>query len=563
MISAYTKHAFQTSEKQMIAKEQGDQKAAGASDDIIYKVDIPANRYDLLCLEGLAMGLLVFLGRISPPQFKIVSPENKQKLILKPNTKLVRPYAVAAVLRNIYFTKDSYDSFIDLQDKLHQNVCRKRSLVAIGTHDLDTLVGPFTYDAKAPADIKFKPLNQTKEYTGPEIMELYSTHAQLKQYLHIIKDSPFYPIIYDSRGIVLSLPPIINGDHSKITLNTKNVFIECTATDLTKAKIVLDTLVCMFSQYCSQKCTVEYVEVVNVDGSSVNYPELQYRSENVNIEKINSYIGIKESPENLAALLTRMCLKSEVTSSGKELKVQIPPTRHDVIHACDIYEDVAISFGYNNIPKLIPSTSTIAAQLPLNKLTDLIREQIAQAGYTEVLTFSLCSKEDVSSKLGKDIKDVPAVHISNPKTLDFQVARTTLLPGLLRTLAANRKMKLPLKLFEVSDVVFLDKSSEVQARNRRHICAVYSSKKGGFEVIHGLLDRTMQILEVPRTFTEEKKGYWLRAAEDPAFFPQRCTDVIYNGKAIGKLGILHPDVIAKFQYKMPVSCFEIDLEVFL
>ncbi|XP_067003502.2 phenylalanine--tRNA ligase beta subunit isoform X3 [Anabrus simplex] len=463
-----------TSEKQMIAKEQGDQKAAGASDDIIYKVDIPANRYDLLCLEGLAMGLLVFLGRISPPQFKIVSPENKQKLILKPNT-----------------------------------------------------------------------------------------HAQLKQYLHIIKDSPFYPIIYDSRGIVLSLPPIINGDHSKITLNTKNVFIECTATDLTKAKIVLDTLVCMFSQYCSQKCTVEYVEVVNVDGSSVNYPELQYRSENVNIEKINSYIGIKESPENLAALLTRMCLKSEVTSSGKELKVQIPPTRHDVIHACDIYEDVAISFGYNNIPKLIPSTSTIAAQLPLNKLTDLIREQIAQAGYTEVLTFSLCSKEDVSSKLGKDIKDVPAVHISNPKTLDFQVARTTLLPGLLRTLAANRKMKLPLKLFEVSDVVFLDKSSEVQARNRRHICAVYSSKKGGFEVIHGLLDRTMQILEVPRTFTEEKKGYWLRAAEDPAFFPQRCTDVIYNGKAIGKLGILHPDVIAKFQYKMPVSCFEIDLEVFL
>lgn len=60
------------------------------------------------------------------------------------------------------------------------------------------------------------------------------THAQLKQYLPIIKDSPVYPIIYDSNGVVLSLPPIINGDHSKITLDTKNIFIECTATDLTK-----------------------------------------------------------------------------------------------------------------------------------------------------------------------------------------------------------------------------------------------------------------------------------------------------------------------------------------
>lgn len=41
-------------------------------------------------------------------------------------------------------------------------------------------------------------------------------------------------MVYDSNGVVLSLPPIINGDHSKITLDTKNIFIECTATDLTK-----------------------------------------------------------------------------------------------------------------------------------------------------------------------------------------------------------------------------------------------------------------------------------------------------------------------------------------
>ena len=77
----------------------------------------------------------------------------------------------------------------------------------------------------------------------------------LSKFLHIIRDSPVYPVIFDSNGVVCSLPPIINGDHSKITLNTKNVFIECTATDLTKAKIVLNTVVTMFSEYCEDKFT--------------------------------------------------------------------------------------------------------------------------------------------------------------------------------------------------------------------------------------------------------------------------------------------------------------------
>jgi phenylalanyl-tRNA synthetase beta subunit len=51
----------------------------------------------------------------------------------------VRPFVVAAVLRGVTFDSAAYDSFIDLQDKLHQNLCRQRSLVAIGTHDLSTL----------------------------------------------------------------------------------------------------------------------------------------------------------------------------------------------------------------------------------------------------------------------------------------------------------------------------------------------------------------------------------------------------------------------------------------
>ncbi|KMQ89405.1 putative phenylalanine--trna ligase beta subunit-like protein [Lasius niger] len=397
-----------------------------------------------------------------------------EKIVMSPECLKIRGHMVAAILRDVTLTQDSYNSFIDLQDKLHQNIGRKRSLVSIGTHDLDTIKGPFLYDARPPSEIRFKPLNQDKEYTGEGIMQLYATHPQLKQYLPIIKDSPVYPVIYDSNGIILSLPPIINGDHSKITLNTKNIFIECTATDLTK------------------------------------------------------------TPEQIAQLLSKMSLKSKVKND--KLVVEIPPTRHDVIHPCDIYEDIAIAYGYNEIKKTIPHLSTIAAE---------------------------CSREDVADKLGYKIEDVPAVHISNPKTLEFQVARTSLLPGLLKTISANKKVPLPHKLFEVSDVILRDDKTEVGARNNRRLCAVYANKSAGFEMIHGLVDRILLLLEVAWSASKDKSGYYLRTADDPTFFPQRCAEIVCYGEVIGKMGVLHPDVLSKFELNVPCSAMEINIESFL
>ncbi|XP_055381242.1 phenylalanine--tRNA ligase beta subunit [Condylostylus longicornis] len=553
-----------TTEKQMLTKEQGEVDAAkDASEEIIYRIDIPANRYDLLCLEGLTTGIKVFQGIIKPPKFIKVEPKNgpktRQELRILPNTSKIRPFAVAAVLRNIHFNQDSYNSFIDLQDKLHHNICRKRTLVAIGTHDLDTIQGPFTYNAKAPEDIKFIPLNQSKEMTATELMEFYSTHAQLKQYLPIIRSSAVYPVIYDANGVVLSLPPVINGDHSKISVNTRNVFIECTATDLTKAIVVLDTIVCMFSSHCAKPFTVEPCNVIYPNGEISTFPELNYRTEKISPKQANGRIGIDQTPEEIAQLLTKMYLETEL-DADKDLIVQIPPTRHDVIHACDIYEDVAIAYGYNNIKKSLPSFMHIAKQFPLNKLTDQLREHIAQAGFTEGLTFTLCSRDDIATKMNKKIENIPAVHISNPKTLEFEVVRTTLIPGLLKTLSANKKMPLPLKLFEITDCVVTDEGSEVGARNERRLCAINCNKSAGFEVVHGLLDRVMQLLEIP---WKKDNGYHLEASEDPAYFPGRCADILYRNIAIGKIGVLHPTVLHAFELTHPCSVVEINIEPFV
>ncbi|KAJ3030500.1 UNVERIFIED_CONTAM: hypothetical protein HDU68_008788 [Siphonaria sp. JEL0065] len=556
----------ETSEREMAAKEIGADKAKELSNRLIYRIDIPANRYDLLCAEGIIRALSVFLEKQKPPVYKTVAaPAGKQqKLTVKPETGSIRKFVVAAVLRDIHFTQDSYNSFIDLQDKLHANICRRRTLVAIGTHDLDTIQGPFTYEALAPKDINFIPLNQTQSMNGEELMTFYEADRKLSKFLPIIRDSPVYPVIYDSKRRVLSLPPIINSDHSKIKLATKNVFIECTATDLTKAKVVLNTVVTMFSEYCKEKFTVEQVEVVQTDGKSVLYPDLSFREIKTTAPYINKLIGTELPREKMLTLLGKMGVTASKGATDKDITVLIPPTRSDILHPVDVMEDVAIAYGFNNITKTVPKASTAGAMFPLNKLSDKVRRELALSGYTEVLPLILCSHDENFKFLKKVDDNTTAVKLSNPATIEYQVVRTSLLPGLLKTTYSNKKLPLPLKIFEVSDIVLKDDSVERRAKNVRHMAVLYANMKGsGFELIHGMLDRIMLMLNIPMDVTGSGNGYCIKESNNETFFPGRRADVYLDGRKIGHLGIVHPEVCQNFEIPFATSALEITIEPFV
>lgn len=304
---------------------------------------------------------------------------------------MIRPFIVSAVLRNVCLDEHSYQSLIDLQEKLHQGLCRRRTKVAIGTHDLDTLNAPFSYEALAPEDIQFIPLNQQLSMDGNELMQFYESDKRLSKFLPIIRDSPVYPVLYDANRTVLSLPPIINGNHSKITVKTKNILIECTATEEPKANTVLNYLVAMFSEYCKQQFTVEQVQIVYQTDNKTVTPNLEPRLMQAPLAYINSCIGrgIQLSGGEIAGYLLKMGLPAEIINDA--VSVKIPVTRNDILHPCDLMEDVAVAYGINRIPKSIPNTSTFAAAFPLNKLSDMIRRELACCGYTEVLPLTLAS----------------------------------------------------------------------------------------------------------------------------------------------------------------------------
>jgi phenylalanyl-tRNA synthetase beta chain len=529
----------------------------------------------MLCFEGIALMLNIFREKTPLPNYRLVAPKSGklQTITIHPETMKVRPYVSGAILRNVTFTQEAYDSFIALQDKLHQNLARQRTLVSIGTHDLDTLKGPFTYEALPPKEISFIPLNQTKKMNGEELMQFYENDKHLGKYLHIIRDSPVYPVIFDSQKTVCSLPPIINSDHSKISLKTKNVFMEITATDRTKLEIVNNIMVSMFSQYCAEPFTIEPVKIISEhNGETRQTPNLKPRLAEVEVDYVNSCCGLEAKPQQICDWLTKMCYTAKPSSKDENIiEVLVPPTRADVLHQCDIMEDVAIAYGFNRLPRTSPNkASTIAQPLMINKLGDIVRMEAAMAGWSEVMPLILCSHDENFGWLNRTDDGKTAVKLANPKTAEYQVVRTSLLPGLLKTIRENKKHSVPIKVFEVSDVAFKDLALERKSRNERHFAAAWYGKTSGFEVVHGLLDRVLLMLKTAFLTHEEglegKKldyevkedpskpdGYWIEEIDEPTFFSGHAAAIYLrlNGKQvrIGEFGILHPTVLDKFELR--------------
>lgn len=613
-------------------KKQLEAKLKTISDDELYKIDTPANRYDLLSAEGMAIALRVFLGTMPLPKYKLLPAQHS--MIVKNSVKGVRDYVICAVLRNITFTPEAYNSFIDFQDKLHSGLARKRTLASVGTHDLDKVTGPFTYECTPKADIAFVPLNQegkTLNCAGTGLADFYAADKHISKFVPLIANLPKYPVIYDANRTIMSLPPIINSDHSKITQDTKNIFIECTAPDYSKATALVNQIVCSFSMYCEKPFEIEAVKVTYEDAEKLQEakaqlhtgaigaaefradtqelarlekcapskssddvtPNLDTRTMNIDVPTMNSRVGIDVDADTCATLLKKMMIGANVTNETT-VTVEVPVNRSDILHPCDLVEDCAIAYGYDNITMTEVPTRSAGSQQPMAKLMHLLRLEVAAAGYTEMLTFSMCSRDEAFRFLRREDRG-DAVHIANPQTLEFQVCRPSLLPGTLKTFQAAKSQPLPIRLFEISDVVVADAADRTGARNEKHFAALHAqTDSSSFEDVHGLCEYVLRKIGVPqmtygRTAADMMKeghpvSYKFVASDDEkCYFPGRgmairlVTATVDDKKnvtgttetTIGHVGVLHPHVLrskaiidatSPIDMAVPCSYCEINLE---
>ncbi|KAK6590647.1 hypothetical protein RS030_142125 [Cryptosporidium xiaoi] len=590
--------------------------------DKLAKIEIPANRPDILCLEGLAIALRCFVGGSDPPEYILTNSGERERMIVKKPISDIRPFVLCAILRDIEFNEDNYRSFIDFQEKLHHNICRKRSLVSIGTHDLNKIKGPFYYDAKPHDSINFIPLVGDKELNGTQLLEFLGKHQQLRHYVPLVTPFELLPVVTDSNGTVLSVPPLINGDHSKITLETKDVFIEVTATDYNRAHIVLNQIVSSFSLYCKKQFEIEPVIVEYEHSVYPPHPHKYKTLENgnyevvtpciddilfdVNVNDASKLLGITPplDVETTKSILKKMMISSEINNDkGEEtLKCSVPINRSDVLHPVDLFEDIGISYGYN---KIVERRLDFCELDKLNLGVEIVKRELSIEGISEAQNWALCKHSDCFEYLlrQEDFElanspidfigynlNYPAAVLKNAKTSEFEIVRTTLIQSLLKTMESNKSLPLPQRVFEVGDVVTLDNNAPSGSRNDKRVSIAYSNASGsGLEEIHGFLDHLLGKLGLIARYSIQDVNsmhpnyigmYYLKEIHDPTFLPTRCVQIViqklefdynthkfdlektYSNKEIpiGIMGIVHPNVLNNFNLTLPTSILEIRLE---
>lgn len=506
----------------------------------MFKFDIAANRYDLLCIEGLAAALKPYM---SLDTFKDITVNEPVLSVLKRKTH-ERQAIACAIIRGMKFDQDSYDSFIGYQEKLHSSIGRNRSLVAIGAHDLAKINSDIVYESVNLQEINFIPLKPGKtgiksSINGAELEDYFSKDKSLSKYFSLLSDKK-RAVAFKCGTDIMSVPPIINSDNTKISQETTDAFIEVTGSDFNKVNTTLKHIISSF-----RGKSVESVRIINEeDGTETITPKLDRKEYVIESKTVSKKLQTPLQDMEIKKLLERMMYKVDLKS--EKLIVTVPEARSDILHECDIIEDVAVAYGFNNFKLRTAPICTVGKETAQSRFSDKLRIEMALSGYTEVLTLTLLSKKENIVDLER------AVSLSNPKSREYEVARTSLLPGILKSISSNLHAKIPIKVFEIADVVLLDREVDEGARNEKRACAVIAANKSHLEDVQG-----------PLTLLFEKAGikdYKYELFSDQRYLENQCARVSVNGKEIGSLGVLHPRVCKEFEIPYAASSFEIDVD---
>ncbi|MDR0779026.1 MAG: phenylalanine--tRNA ligase subunit beta [Methanomassiliicoccaceae archaeon] len=493
-------------------------------------VEFFPDRPDLYSVEGLARSLRSFLD--TEPGMAEYDVEGTDIVMnIDSSVKNVRPYVLCAAVFDIEITDDLLRSLMEMQEKLHLTIGRKRSKIAIGVHDLDKVVPPFTYKAVGPKEISFVPLAKTEKWDLDEILK---KHEKGMDYAHLLEGKKKYPVILDSNGDVLSFPPIINGTLTTVTVNTTNLFIDVTGTDLKAVKGALDILVTALAERGGS------IGSVSMKGAEeFESPDLTPSEWKIDVNECEKFIGKKIKAEGIVKALRRMGL--DAIKDGTDVHVLVPPTRLDIMHAVDIYEDVAIGYGFENFGSEHTLVQTNGRKRDITMISDRLRDVMVGLGYTEVTTLTLSSEEEEFVISGLPEKKVVAV--KNPITEDNTCLRSSLLPSVMRVIKKNKHRDLPQRMFEIGDAV-------ADAKKQRRLCAVATHSRTSFTEIKSIAESVLR--EMCQTYT-------LRPCSYSTFIEGRGAEIIINGRCAGYFGEMSPRVITEFGVNHPVIFFEMNI----
>ena len=527
----------------------------GETEEGEMQLEFEADRLDRLSITGIARSLRYQYGDIRG----VYTPDTNDPdwtIEVEESVPEERPYVTGAIVRGLDLEERDLEAIIQLQEKLHATMGRKRAKGAIGVHDLTMLKGsPATspesksirYVGVDPAGDTFVPLDSDVEMTPAEVL---SEHPIGDDYAHLVDAYDRYPAIYDDIGL-FSFPPVVNGRRTEVSTGSRDLFIEMTGTDQWTIDKML-TIVCYALD--ARGGQVEEVRVQYPDGDLVR-PDLSTDVKHVTQDRIEGILGIDLSEDEVVDLFERSGL-GVTPVEDETFEVAIPPYRVDVLHPVDLVDDVGRAYGFNNLVPRYPDVNTVGARTEESRHEEAVRNLLVGLGFEDLLNFNLTSEAENFDRANLSMDDdvfgagEPAT-IQEAYSQDYTIVRTWALPSLLMVLENNTHRAYPQDLAEIGFVAQVDESTNTNVAERRNVAAVLARHDASYEDAKGRLQALARnfgaALETPPT-------------QHPSFIDGRAAEIHLDDEPVGVVGEFDPAVLVEHDLEVPVVGFEFRLE---
>ena len=377
----------------------------------ILKIELnDTNRPDLWGTAGCARQLKIYNnGRV--PEYSFFSrlgdiKNTRFKIKAEASVKQVRPYItgfIARLTNGRSISDTMLRDMIQTQEKLAWNYGRKRRSLSMGIYRISDKNGkplinwPIIYKGADPDAVSFVPLAAEEHgISGPlTLREILKQHPKGKEFAFIQEHEPVHPLLTDSKGHILSYPPIINSnDLGAVQVGDSEVFIELTGTDMHCLALAASIVACDLADngFEIEPAEVEY-EFDTPFGRSIVTPFYFQETVFCSLSRIEKFLGEKLNAGDCIKSLARMGVKAEAVTAaekgGAEKKdgvlVYPPEYRNDFLHAADVVEDVMIGRSLGSFKPERPSDSTIGRLLPITHFSRQVKELFTGMGYQEMI----------------------------------------------------------------------------------------------------------------------------------------------------------------------------------
>lgn len=506
------------------------------SDEYV-EIEFEVDRPDLYTCEGIARYLKGLIGKeLGAPKYEPYTTPYKVYVENVPS----RPYIAVFVVENVRVDDAFFEELIQFQEKLHISLGGRRRRVAIGLHDLEKLPSKTLYYRFADIDtVKFRPLNMDATMS---LREVLINTKQGREYGDISLQDNMHPVLY-AGDEVISVPPVINADITRVEPGTKHLLVDVTGTDLRGVLDVSAVLAATLAERGGRR-----IGVVRIDyegGDSIETPDMKPREMYLEVPYVKRVLGIDVDVEEAANLLRSTRFDAEI-EGDKKLRVVVPRYRIDILHPVDLVEEIAIAIGYEKLEPRKPEKLLRPMPLPVHTWEKFARLILAGYGFVEVMSFTLTSCKEQKRVCG--LKQDEMVVLSNPVSVELDCLRSCLLHQLLEVAAKNQSI-IPLRLFELGEVVIMSNTDTgVEARNK--LALLIMDYKAGYEDIQSYVYGLIRLMG--------DSILAVKQAEHPALIRGRTAIIETKHGVTGIMGEVKPEILEEYSITYPVAVAELD-----